>query len=169
MISRRGLKLSGQRNVDGTSIHLLWYLRHVPVIYRAFRFARPVALNKDCRATKAWRRIDPFAYIVRDFPAMSPTSTIDSRPPLDPRAPYQFNPGAKLYVRDRIALTFRGERFLSGYFGGSDYDVKDLFVSPDGERITFAAHGPAGTSTTDLEYLRIRLYNRPGSPVSGGR
>jgi hypothetical protein len=44
----------------------------------------------------------PFAYVVRDFPAMGDTSSIDSRPPLDPRAPYQFNPGAKLYVRDRM-------------------------------------------------------------------
>ena len=33
----------------------------------------------------------PFAYIVRDFPVMGETSSIDSRPPLDPRAPYQFN------------------------------------------------------------------------------
>jgi hypothetical protein len=86
----------------------------------------------------------PFAYIVRDFPVMGDTSSVDSRPPLDPRAPYQFNPGARLYVRDRIALTSEETDILSGYFGGGAYDVKDLAVSPDGERIAFAAHGPDG-------------------------
>ena len=88
----------------------------------------------------------PFAYIVRDFPVMGDTSTIDSRPPLDPRAPYQFNPGAKLYVRDRIALTSDEVDILSDYFGGGNYDVKDLTVSPDGERMAFAAHGPVGNA-----------------------
>ena len=86
----------------------------------------------------------PFAYIVRDFPDMGDTSSIDSRPPLDPRAPYQFNPGARLYVRDRIALTSDEVDILHNYFGGGDYDVKDLTVSADGERIAFAAHGPEG-------------------------
>ena len=47
----------------------------------------------------------PFAYIVRNFPDMGDTSSVDSRPVLDPRSPYDFNPGARLYVRDRIALT----------------------------------------------------------------
>jgi hypothetical protein len=86
----------------------------------------------------------PFAYIVRDFPVMGDTSSVDNRPPLDPRAPYQFNPGARLYVRDRIALDSEEVDILKDYFGGGDYDVKDLSVSPDGERIAFAAHGPAG-------------------------
>jgi hypothetical protein len=86
----------------------------------------------------------PFAYIVRDFPQMGDTSSVDSRPPLDPRAPYQFNPGARLYVRDRIALTSSEVDILDRYFGGGGYDVKDLTVSPDGERIAFAAHGPTG-------------------------
>ena len=60
----------------------------------------------------------PFAYIVRDFPVMGDTSSVDSRPPLDPRAPYQFNPGARLYVRDRVALDSEETDILSGYFGG---------------------------------------------------
>ncbi len=86
----------------------------------------------------------PFAYIVRDFPIMGDTSSVDSRPPLDPRAPYQFNPGARLFVRNRIALTSNETDILGGYFGKGDYDVKDLSVSPDGEHIIFAAHGPDG-------------------------
>ena len=86
----------------------------------------------------------PFAYIVRDFPIMGDTSSIDSRPPLDPRAPYQFNPGARLYVRDRVALDSEETDILKGYFGNGEYDVKDLSVSPDGKRIAFSAHGPEG-------------------------
>lgn len=88
----------------------------------------------------------PFAYIVRNFPAMGETSSVDARPVLDPRSPFQFNPGARLYVRDRIALDSRERDVLSGYFGGGSYDVKDLAASPDGERIAFAAHGPAGSA-----------------------
>ncbi|KPK40125.1 MAG: hypothetical protein AMJ69_03360 [Gammaproteobacteria bacterium SG8_47] len=88
----------------------------------------------------------PFAYIVRNFPDMGDTSSVDSRPVLDPRSPYDFNPGARLYVRDRIALTSDEVDVLSRYFGGGDYDVKDLTVSPDGTRIAFAAHGPEGSA-----------------------
>lgn len=88
----------------------------------------------------------PFAYIERNFPQMGDASSVDIRPVLDPRSPYQFNPGAKLYVRDRIALTSDESDLLSGYFGGGNYDVKDLSVSPDGERIAFAAHGPEGNA-----------------------
>ncbi|MEN8207006.1 MAG: hypothetical protein ABFS24_13490 [Pseudomonadota bacterium] len=86
----------------------------------------------------------PFAYIVRDFPEMGETTSVNDRPVLDPRSPYQVNPGARLFVRDRIALTSEEEDILSGYFGGGNYDVKDLTISPDGEHIAFAAHGPAG-------------------------
>lgn len=84
----------------------------------------------------------PFAYVVRDYPDMGETASVNARPPLDPRAPYAFKPGAKLMVRDRIALSSDERHVLAGYFGG-DYDVKDLDVSPDGERMVFAAHGPA--------------------------
>ncbi|MEN8106522.1 MAG: hypothetical protein ABFS22_00785 [Pseudomonadota bacterium] len=88
----------------------------------------------------------PFAYIVRDFPEMGETTSVDDRPVLDPRSPYQFNPGARLFVRDRVALSSDEKDILSGYFGGGSYDVKDLTVSPDGERIAFAAHGPEGNT-----------------------
>jgi hypothetical protein len=43
---------------------------------------------------------------------------------------------------------------ILGYFGGGDYDVKDLTVSPDGERIAFAAHGPAG----DAKHSTWNIY-----------
>jgi len=101
----------------------------------------------------------PFAYIVRDYPAMGDTSSVDSRPPLDPRAPYQFNPGARLYVRDSIALDSEETDILSGYFGSGEYDVKDLSVSPDGERIIFAAHGPQD----DLSDSTWNIYEYPFS------
>ncbi|MCG2579620.1 MAG: hypothetical protein KA296_01980 [Marinobacter sp.] len=88
----------------------------------------------------------PFAYVVRDYPDMGEASSIDARPPLDPRDPYAFNPGARLMVRDRIALSSSEKDILTGYFGSSDYDVKDVDVSPDGERMVFAAHGPANNT-----------------------
>ncbi|MDX1693291.1 MAG: hypothetical protein R3208_05980, partial [Ketobacteraceae bacterium] len=85
----------------------------------------------------------PFAYIERDYPQMDDVSDINQRPKLDPRAPYQFNPGAKLVVRPRIALDSKEIDVLEGYFGPG-YDVKDLDVSKDGRFLVFAAHGPAG-------------------------
>lgn len=88
----------------------------------------------------------PFAYVVRDYPEMGETASINIRPPLDPRAPYAFEPGARLMVRDRIALNSGEHHALADYFGGA-YDVKDLDVSPDGERLVFAAHGPADSLT----------------------
>ncbi|OZG74372.1 hypothetical protein BTA51_05000 [Hahella sp. CCB-MM4] len=88
----------------------------------------------------------PFAYVVRDFPAMGDTSSLNLRPPLDPRAPYQFNPGARLMVRDRIALDSEEKDVLTSYFGGGSYDVKDLDASPDGDKVVFAAHGPSGNA-----------------------
>lgn len=84
----------------------------------------------------------PFAYVVRTFPEIGDISSVDARPPLDPRAPYQFNPGARLMVRDRISLDSEERHVLAGYFSGGAYDVKDLDVSPDGEHLIFAAHGP---------------------------
>ncbi|MDK9556558.1 hypothetical protein QQF73_02885 [Marinobacter sp. M216] len=89
----------------------------------------------------------PFAYVVRDYPDMGDTSSLNIRPPLDPRAPYAFRPGAKLMVRDRIALSSSERSILDDYFGSTGYDVKDLDVSPDGERMVFAAHGPAGNGS----------------------
>lgn len=88
----------------------------------------------------------PFAYVVRDFPDMGDTSSPEVRPKLDPRDPYQFNPGARLYVQDRIALNSERHEILKSYFGDGSYDVKDLSISPDGDRISFAAHGPEGNT-----------------------
>ncbi|MBE0486577.1 MAG: PD40 domain-containing protein, partial [Marinobacter sp.] len=85
----------------------------------------------------------PFAYVVRSYPDMGDAETINVRPPLDPRAPYGFNTGARLMIRDRVALNSTERHLLADYFGGA-YDVKDLDVSPDGRHLVFAAHAPAG-------------------------
>lgn len=91
----------------------------------------------------------PFAYVVRDFPSM-PNLTANQlateRPPLDPRAPYQFNPGAQLIVKSFIGSSADGKDVLRNYFGGAGYDVKDLDVSPDGRFLVFAAHGQEGNA-----------------------
>jgi len=89
----------------------------------------------------------PFLYIERDYPTMEPEAGLDFRPRLDPRDPFQFNPGAKLFMRDRVALAADTHDVLSGYFGSTDYDVKDIDVSPDGQYAIFAAHGPESHPT----------------------
>ena len=90
----------------------------------------------------------PFLYVERDFPEMEAEAGIDFRPRLDPRDPYQFNPGAKLFVRNRVALESVATDVLGAYFGSTEYDVKDIDVSPDGQFAIFAAHGPE-THPTD--------------------
>lgn len=95
----------------------------------------------------------PFAYVERDYPVMENVSDINTRPSLDPRDPIQFNPGAKLFVRDRIALESGEQEILAGYFGGS-YDVKDLTISKDGRYLAFAAHGPA----TNANHFTWNIY-----------
>lgn len=61
--------------------------------------------------------------------------------PLELFSPYHFNPGARLYERSGIDVDAVSNELLTDYFKTSSYDVKDLNVSPDGQRLVFAAHG----------------------------
>lgn len=83
----------------------------------------------------------PFAYVKRDMPKIQPVYSAKTRAAIDVRAPYAFNPGAQLLVADRIASDVDTVDILADFFGG-EYDVKDLDVSTDGNRMVFAAHGP---------------------------
>jgi fibro-slime domain-containing protein len=71
--------------------------------------------------------------------------------PLDLSSPYQFRPGAKLMSRSSLDVNAVDTEVLTQYFKSSEYDVKDLNVSPDGQFLVFAAHGPL-ESTTDYTW-----------------
>lgn len=62
--------------------------------------------------------------------------------PADLTTPYEFRPGAKLINRSSLDVNAVDTEVLTAYFNSSDYDVKDLNVSPDGQFVIFAAHGP---------------------------
>lgn len=81
----------------------------------------------------------------------------NGRYPLDLVSPYQFNPGAKLITRSSLNVDAIDTDVLTNYFNSSDYDVKDLNVSPDGKFLIFAAHGP-NNHPTDYTW-NIYEYN----------
>ncbi len=62
--------------------------------------------------------------------------------PADLTTPYEFRPGAQLVHRSSLDVNAVDTEVLTSYFNSSDYDVKDLNVSPDGQFVIFAAHGP---------------------------
>ena len=57
--------------------------------------------------------------------------------------PYAFNPGAHLFYRDSASASADDINITARIFGASaEYDVKDLDISPDGQRLLFAMHAP---------------------------
>lgn len=98
----------------------------------------------------------PFAYVQRDLASTKEFRTQGfektlaaqgPRYPLDLLSPYAFVPGAKLKVRSGLTTAALDAEVLTEYFKSSDFDVKDLNVSSDGERSVFAAHGPINHPT----------------------
>ena len=96
-----------------------------------------------------------FVYVQRDTQQLSQSGTElfkatledQQTSPLDLRSPYAFNPGAKLINRSGLDVDAIDSDVLTDYFKSSTYDVKDLSVSADGERLVFAAHGPFSSAT----------------------
>ncbi|MFL0802836.1 MAG: hypothetical protein K6L81_03900 [Agarilytica sp.] len=93
-----------------------------------------------------------FAYVERNISVES-QANIDkytrainqkSEAPLDASSPYEFRPGAKLVVQTSLDIDSLSQEVLETYFGSSDFDVKDLTTSADGQSLLFAAHGPEG-------------------------
>ncbi len=92
----------------------------------------------------------PIAYVERgvDQTASSNQSRFEQarisegQTPLELYSPYLFNPGAKLVERSGLDVNAVSNELLTDYFQSSIYDVKDLNVSPDGNHLIFAAHGP---------------------------
>lgn len=57
--------------------------------------------------------------------------------------PYAFNPGAHLFLRSTAAASASDINITARIFGDdAEYDVKDLDISPDGQRLLFAMHPP---------------------------
>ena len=79
----------------------------------------------------------------------------------DVYAPDTFNAGAELVLKDRATSSAPERVLTAGLFDG-DYDVKDLNVSPDGERLVFALRAPEIEDADDDEQptWNIWLYDR---------
>jgi len=68
----------------------------------------------------------PFAYVSRSLNDNSATGLA-------------YQGGAKLLVRERVSSAASDEEILANAIGTSDYDVRDLNVSPDGKNMVFSA------------------------------
>lgn len=79
----------------------------------------------------------PLAYVRR--PQLAETDPVP-----DLRDPFAFSPGAKLYVRSRADTNATETCVTCSLYPGQEelYDVKDLDVSPDGNKLVFALHPP---------------------------
>lgn len=62
--------------------------------------------------------------------------------PFDLASPYEFKVGAQLMSRSSLDVNAIDTEVLTSYFKSTEYDVKDLNVSPDGQFLVFTAHGP---------------------------
>jgi hypothetical protein len=100
------------------------------------------------------------AYVKRDIPLDDDGNVLGD----DVREPYEFNPGAALYIRNRLAAN-SAEHNISGRLFGPDeegaparYDVKDISVSYDGTKVLFALHGPEIENADDDEQHTWDIY-----------
>jgi hypothetical protein len=100
------------------------------------------------------------AYVKRNIPTDDNGNALGD----DVRDPYAFNPGAALYVRNRLAAN-SPERLVTGDLFPPDengnparYDVKDISVSYDGSKILFALHGPEIEDADDDEQHTWDIY-----------
>ncbi|MCC5793225.1 MAG: hypothetical protein JJT85_00635 [Chromatiales bacterium] len=79
----------------------------------------------------------PIAYVKRAVPVNNQGNVIQT----DARRLLTFQPGADLYLRDRAAPA-AAERNITGELTQGQYDIRDLSVSFEGDRILFAMRGP---------------------------
>ena len=85
----------------------------------------------------------PTAYVVRDLIIEEDEMVQD-----DILEPAAFNPGAKLMLKARASAAARPRDLLDGLFADDEegnparYDVKDLAVSSDGQRLLFSLRNP---------------------------
>ncbi len=89
--------------------------------------------------------ITPIAYVRREVPDVA-LNSLDDFANLDPVERLDldaFNPGASLWIRSGASISANEFNISAMAFGeDASYDVKNISVSPNGEKIVFAMHAP---------------------------
>ncbi len=106
----------------------------------------------------------PIAFIKRILPVDDNGEAIS----FDLRDPSQFVPGAALYIKDRAGVSAAEVNITDRAFAADDdsqtpvYDVKDLEVSYDAQRLLFSMRAPEIPNADDDEQPRWNIweYNR---------
>ncbi len=97
----------------------------------------------------------PIAYVERPLPLPDTASGLRDNV-LEPAA---FNPGARLLRLDRASPSAEASDITSSVFPpDSVYDVKDLEVSHDGEKILFAMRAPTIEGADDADQPRWNIW-----------
>lgn len=117
--------------------------------------------NNDTEQTADPVVVDfPIAYIARPIPTDDDGAFI-SDDALDPSA---FNPGARLIVKPRASVPANENVITEGLFPPIDgeefalYDVKDVSVSPDGEKLLFALRAPEDPDADDENQPKWNIW-----------
>lgn len=85
----------------------------------------------------------PVAYIARPIPRQEQEIGLGDIRPIELLDPAAFNPGARLYLKDRATATAPSLSITDDLFeDDAPYDVKDLSAHPDGDRLLFALRAP---------------------------
>ena len=90
----------------------------------------------------------PIAFIQRSLPM----DEDDQLATADPREPFAFNAGAKLYLKERASPTASSLDISSaGFEAEALYDIKDIAVNDEGNKILFSMHAPEIEDADDDE------------------
>ena len=83
------------------------------------------------------------AYVKRPLPVVADVNGDEQLAAVTLREPINFFPGAELFVRDRATPTALETNITEGIFAEDElYDVKDVDVSYDGQKLVFAMRAP---------------------------
>jgi len=90
----------------------------------------------------------PIAFVQRSLP-VDEDGQLETA---DPREPFTFNAGAKLYLKERASPTASSLDISSaGFDTDALYDIKDIAVNDEGNKILFAMHAPEIEDADDDE------------------
>ena len=106
----------------------------------------------------------PVAFIDRPLP--TDEDDPETLLPLDILDPAAFNPGAAIYVKPRATALAAAENITQDAFIADDnfdpeapnYDVKDLSIHPDGDRLLFAMRAPEIPNADDDEQPKWDIW-----------